>query len=77
MGLDPDCVEARLNLATLLEEDGFNGAALRHYKIALRGEPPHLLPDPLGQVDRGIESVGGKTGSTADPVDGVVTGHSH
>jgi Tfp pilus assembly protein PilF len=36
---DPHHVEANLNVATLLEEEGRNQAALRHYKVALNADP--------------------------------------
>ncbi len=36
---DPHHVEANLNLAILLEEEGRNQVALRHYKIALNADP--------------------------------------
>ena len=36
---DPNHVEANLNFATLLEEEGRNQMALRHYRIALDADP--------------------------------------
>ncbi|TFG94187.1 MAG: tetratricopeptide repeat protein, partial [Myxococcales bacterium] len=37
--IEPKHVEANLNLATMLEEDEQNEAALRHYKRALAADP--------------------------------------
>ena len=45
LNFDPNHVEANLNLATLLEEEERNHAALRHYKVALNA-------DPMGQFGR-------------------------
>ena len=37
--IDPQHVEANLNLATLLEDEGRYQMALRHYKVALDADP--------------------------------------